>query len=131
VKPGRPVALGHVGAAAFVGLPGNPVAAFACFLRFARPLLLRLAGCVDTTPRLYPVSAAFEHRKRAGRREWLRVRLAPTPDGGLAAETFARQGSGLITSLTQSDGLVELAEEVTEVARGARVPFLPFAEAMA
>jgi molybdopterin molybdotransferase len=131
VKPGRPVALGHVGAATFVGLPGNPVAAFACFLRFARPLLLRLAGCGDTAPRLYPVAAAFEHRKRAGRREWLRARLAPTADGGLAAEKFERQGSGLITGLVQSDGLVELAEDVTEVARGARVPFLPFAEALA
>ena len=131
VKPGRPVALGHVGAAAFVGLPGNPVAAFACFLRFARPLLLRLAGCEDVAPRLYPVSAAFAHRKRAGRREWLRARLAPTADGGLAAEKFERQGSGLISSLVESDGLVELGEEVTEVAFGARVAFLPYAEALA
>jgi len=131
VKPGRPVALGQVGAAVFVGLPGNPVAAFACFLRFVRPLLLRLAGCADVAPRLYPVRAAFEHRKRAGRREWLRARLVRAADGALAAEIFERQGSGLISGLVQSDGLVELDEATTEVVRGATVPYLPYAEAMA
>lgn len=130
VKPGRPVALGQIGAAMFLGLPGNPVAAFACFLRFARPLLLRLAGCEHVAPRLYPVRAAFAHRKRQGRREWLRARLVRSADGGLAAEKFERQGSGLITGLVQSDGLVELAEETTQIQPGETVPFLPYAEAL-
>lgn len=131
VKPGRPVALGQLDGAVFMGLPGNPVAAFACFLRFARPLLLRLAGCEEVAPRLYPVRAAFAHRKRAGRREWLRARLVSDGGGGLAAEKFERQGSGLITGLVQSDGLVELAEETTQVQPGATVPFLPYTEALA
>ena len=130
IKPGRPLALGHVGDAVFVGLPGNPVAVMVCFLRFARPIVLRLGGSVDLTPHLYRVPAGFEHRKKADRREWLRARLAPDENGRMIAVKFARQGSGIISSLVQSDGLVELPEEMTRLSAGELVDFLPFSEVM-
>lgn len=128
IKPGRPLALGQVAGAPFVGLPGNPVAAMVTFVRFARPLLLRLAGGTRVDPRLYRVRADFSHRKKPNRREWVRARLKPGADGTLEAEKFAREGAGILRSLVEADGLVELPEEVTEVAPGAMVEFLPFSE---
>ena len=128
IKPGRPIALGRVGPAAFVGLPGNPVAAMVCFLRFVRPIILRLNGARDLEPPIYRVRADFEYDKKERRREWLRASLVPGPGGELLARKFERQGSGLITSLVLSDGLVELPEELTHLARGSLVDFLPFAE---
>ena len=128
IKPGRPLALGQIGRTPFVGVPGNPVATMVCFLRFCRPLLLRMAGAHDSEPMLYPVHADFSHRKKLDRREWLRARLQRRDDGTLWATPFPRQGSGIVSSLVQSDGLVELGEEVTEVEPGSIVGFLPFNE---
>lgn len=130
IKPGRPIALGQVAGAAFIGLPGNPVAVMVCFLRFARPLLLRLAGAAREEPPTVRVAAGFSHKKKAERREWLRARLHRGLDGSLRADKFPRQGSGLISSLVQSDGLVEIPEDVTHVAEGSMVDFLPFSEVM-
>lgn len=128
VKPGRPVGLGRIGRAAFIGLPGNPVAVMVTYLRFARPLLLGLAGCAETEPRLYPVRAGFSHRKKAGRREWVRASLGSGPDGVPLAAKFPRDGAGILSSMVGSDGLVELDETVTAVTPGDMVDFLPFAE---
>ena len=130
IKPGRPLALGHVGGTAFVGLPGNPVAVMVCFLRFARPIVLRLGGATDLTPAIYRVPAAFDHAKKVDRREWLRARLAPDAAGRVAAHKFERQGSGIITSLVAADGLVELPEQLTALSAGDMVDFLPFAEVL-
>ncbi len=128
IKPGRPLALGQVGNTAFVGLPGNPVAAMICFLRFARPLILGLAGATELEPALYRVTSDFDYEKKAGRREWLRARLE-MPDGGAPrAVLFRPQGSGIIKSLVQSHGLIEIAEDVTRIRAGEPVDFLPFNE---
>ena len=128
IKPGRPLALGQIRGVPFVGLPGNPVAAMVTFLRFARPLVLRLAGCANVDPQLYRVRSGFSHRKKLSRREWVRVRLERGKDGVLEAFKFDREGAGILRSLVESDGLVELPEEMTEIAPGTMVDFLPFAE---
>jgi molybdopterin molybdotransferase len=128
IKPGRPIALGQVGAVPFVGLPGNPVAAMVTFLRFARPMLLRLGGCVHVEPVLYRVRADFDHNKKASRREWVRASLGVAADGALVARKFERQGAGILRSMVDSDGLVELPEEMTSLRAGAMVDFLPFSE---
>ncbi len=128
IKPGRPLALGQVGGAAFVGLPGNPVAATVCFLRFARPLILGLAGATDLDPVLYKVTADFDFEKKAGRREWLRARLERQGNGDPKAVLFRPLGSGIINSLVQTHGLVEVAEDVTRIKAGETVDFLPYDE---
>jgi len=128
IKPGRPVALGQVGATPFIGLPGNPVAMMVTFLRLARPVILRLMGCTDTTPHLFRVLAGFEHKKKRDRREWVRARLAPDGEGRLVARKFPRDGAGILSSMVESDGLVELPEEMTHLAPGTEVDFLPFNE---
>ncbi|MBM3541279.1 MAG: molybdopterin molybdotransferase MoeA, partial [Alphaproteobacteria bacterium] len=128
VKPGRPVGLGQVGRVPFIGLPGNPVAMMVTFMRLARPLLLGMAGATDVEPQLYRVRAGFAHKKKPGRREWLRVRLAPGADGIPVARKFARDGAGILSSLVESQGLVELAEAVEDLDEGALVDYLPFNE---
>jgi molybdopterin molybdotransferase len=128
VKPGRPLAFGRLGRAVFVGLPGNPVAAVVCFLRFARPLLTALGGGRWPEPRTFPVPADFAMRKKAERREYLRARLIPGPDGRTWVQRIEREGSGILTSLTEADGLVEVAEHTTRIERGDLVEFVPFSE---
>jgi len=123
VVPGkRP---GH--AAAFAGLPGNPAAVYVTFVRVVWPLLLRLAGAMPRPPLALPVRATFAYRKRKGRREYVRVMLRRAADGTVEAVKFPRDGAGVITSLTETDGLVELREEETEIAPGATVGFLSYA----
>ena len=128
IRPGRPIALGQVGRVPFIGLPGNPVAVMVTFLRFARPLILRLSGATDVEPARYRVPAAFDYKKKRGRREWLRARLVTGADGALEAEKFARDGAGILSSAVFADGLVELEEDLTFLDRGAMVDFLPFNE---
>jgi molybdopterin molybdotransferase len=131
IKPGRPVAMGVIpgarGGAAFVGLPGNPAAVYVTFARIVRPLLLRLAGAEAAPLVPLPVRSAFAYRKRAGRREYVRVKLARAADGTVEAIKHAQEGAGIITSLTETDGLVELPEDVTTVVPGATVGFLSYA----
>lgn len=125
IKPGRPVAMGVIRGAAFIGLPGNPVAAFVTFAFVVRPLLLALSGAAPEQVRRLPVTLGFDYRKKAGRREYVRVSLSGA-DGKVTAAKFPRDGAGVLTSLTRTDGLVELAEDLTDVRAGTTVPFLPY-----
>lgn len=121
VKPGRPLALGVWEGVPVFGLPGNPVAAMVCALIFARPALAQLAGAEWSVPQGFDVPAAFDKRKKAGRREYLRARMR---DG--RAEVFASEGSGRISGLSWAEGLVELDEEAREVRAGDMVRYIPF-----
>lgn len=139
IKPGRPVAMGVIPAmpsppgarsgdgAAFMGLPGNPVAVFVTFARVVRPLILRLAGAEPAPLIALPVRAAFPYKKRKGRREYVRVKLIRAADGSIEAVKHAQEGAGVLTSLTETDGLVELLDDTTTVAPGATVGFIPYA----
>ncbi|MCG8558541.1 MAG: molybdopterin molybdotransferase MoeA [Hyphomicrobiales bacterium] len=129
VKPGRPMAFGQIGDCVFLGLPGNPVAVFVCFLLYVRPVLVRLSGGHWPEPARFPVQAAFSvPKKKTGRREFWRAFLTRDTDGRLAVEKFARDGSGLISGLCAADGLVEVPEDATEVREGQQVAFIPFTE---
>jgi molybdopterin molybdotransferase len=124
VKPGRPLALGVWAGRPVFGLPGNPVAAFVCTLIFARPALLRLAGAPWTLPRGVTLPAGFAKSKKAGRREYLRARVAE--DGRVGV--FRSEGSGRISGLSWAQGLVELEDGPRAVSPGDPVRYLPFAE---
>jgi molybdopterin molybdotransferase len=128
IRPGRPIALGQIRRVPFIALPGNPVAVMVTFMRFARPAILLMSGCREVEPRMFPVRAAFEFRKKEGRREWLRVRLSRDADGTPVAQKFPREGAGILTSMVESDGLVELPEQLTAVQPGMMVDYLPFSE---
>jgi molybdopterin molybdotransferase len=126
VKPGRPAALGIIDGTPVLGLPGNPVAAVVTFLHLARPLVLRMAGARPDVLARFPACAGFSAKKKVGRREYLRVRLAPGQPLPLATK-FPREGAGLLTSLTECDAFAELPEHVLSVTAGETVQILPFA----
>jgi molybdopterin molybdotransferase len=134
IKPGRPVAMGVIRAgknrAAFVGVPGNPVAAFVTFARVVRPLLLRLAGANPEPLTALPVKLSFPYKKKSGRREYVRVALRPGKRGIVEAVKHPQDGAGVISSLTETDGLAELGEDVTRLEPGATVGFLSYATLM-
>jgi molybdopterin molybdotransferase len=127
IKPGRPVAMGIIGGTPFIGLPGNPVASFVTFVHVVRPTVLALAGAMQRPLVPMPVRAAFAYKKKIARREYVRVNLRKAPDGMLEAAKFPREGAGLLSSLVDTDGLVELGEDITQVQPGQIVGFLSYA----
>lgn len=131
IKPGRPVALGVIRgssghSAAFVGLPGNPVAVFVTFVRVVKVLLRRLSGARPDRLVPLPVRAAFAYRKKKDRREYVRVTLRRAADGEIEAVKHPQDGAGILTSLTETDGLLEFPEDVTTIEAGARIGFLSY-----
>jgi molybdopterin molybdotransferase len=127
IKPGRPVAMGIIGGTPFIGLPGNPVASFVTFVHVVRPTVLALAGATQQHLIPMPVRAAFAYKKKIARREYVRVNLRRDENGVLEAVKFPREGAGLLSSLVDTDGLVELGEEITLVEPGQTVGFLGYA----
>jgi molybdopterin molybdotransferase len=123
IKPGRPVAMGVLDGTPLVGLPGNPVAVFVTFAYIVRPLLAALAG--EAVEPRYPleVRSTFAHRKKRGRREFLRVTLDRDAEGAVRARLYAVEGAGVLSSLTQTDGLVEVPEDVTAIGPGDLLAF--------
>jgi molybdopterin molybdotransferase len=126
IKPGRPIAMGAIAGVPFMGLPGNPVASFVTFAYLARAAVLALAGAAAEPFVPTPARAAFSYRKKAGRREYVRANLKRGLDGALEAVKFPREGAGLLSSLIETDGLIELSETTTQVEHGAMVAFLPY-----
>jgi len=127
IKPGRPVAMGIIDGTPVIGLPGNPVASFVTFAHVVRPTVFALAGASPQTLLPMPLRAAFNYRKKIDRREYVRVSLRTGNDGVLEAVKFPREGAGMLSSLIETDGLVELREQVTDVSPGDVVGFLSYA----
>jgi molybdopterin molybdotransferase len=127
IKPGRPVAMGIIDGTPLIGLPGNPVASFVTFVHVVRPAVLALAGAVQQPLIPMPVRAAFAYKKKIARREYVRVNLRTGDDGAIEAIKFPREGAGLLSSLVETDGLVELGEQLTRVEPGQTVGFLGYA----
>ena len=123
MKPGKPFAYGRIGAAHFMGLPGNPVSSFMTFAVLVRPFLLRLQGVHAVVPQCVAATAHFDWPRADRRREFLRVRHNAA--GGL--ELFAHQGSGVLTSVAWGDGVVDNPAGQT-IAHGDTVRFIPWAE---
>lgn len=122
MKPGKPVAYGHVKDAIFMGLPGNPVSVFVTFLIFARPLILKMQGALNYNNQFSQVIADFDWE--AGKhQEYLRVRLEQTNEG-YVARLFPHQGSGVLSSACWADGLVEALIH-HDIKRGDLVSYLP------
>jgi molybdopterin molybdotransferase len=125
IKPGRPLAMGVIGKAAFAGLPGNPVAVYVTFTQIVRAVIAALSGEAYQKPQFLPVRAGFSHRKKTGRIEFLRVSLVETKDGWVA-QKFPIEGAGIISSLTETTGLVRLPYDMTDFEQGAMLEYLPF-----
>jgi len=123
MKPGRPLAFGRVGRAAFIGLPGNPVSSFVTFLIFVRPFLLRTQGVSNVLPRTIDARADFDWSDPDARREFLRARWNAA--GGL--DLYPTQDSAVLTSTAWADGLVDNPPGHV-IGKGDRVRFLAYSE---
>lgn len=123
MKPGRPLAFGRVGNAAFIGLPGNPVSSFVTFLIFVRPFLLKTQGIAEVTARTIVARADFEWPEPDARREYLRVKW--NARGGL--DLYPTQDSAVLMSTAWADGLVDNPAEHS-IRAGDMVKFMPYSE---
>ena len=114
IKPGKPLAFGHVSETPFFGLPGNPVSTFVTYWILARPWLLAAQGCADCRPAWFHVPAQFDF-SGGSRREYLRVRFERNADGHAGLVKYHNQGSGVLSSVAWATGLaeVEVGQTVT------------------
>ena len=123
MKPGKPLAYGHVHGAAFIGLPGNPVSSFVTFLMMVRPFLLATQGVREVAPAALMLRADFDWPRPDRRREFLRARM--NSQGWV--ELFANQGSAALNSTVWANGLVDIPAGAA-IARGEAVRFLPYGD---
>jgi molybdopterin molybdotransferase len=126
MRPGRPFALGRIGTTTLFGLPGNPVAVMVTFMALVRPALLKMMG---TTHKPLPLLQAHSEefmRKQAGSTECQRGVVSTGPDGRLQVRTTGNQGSGVLSSMVQANGLIVLDHEQGDVAVGDLVSVMMF-----
>ncbi len=126
MRPGRPMAVGRIGSAILFGLPGNPVAVMVTFLAFVRPALLRMMGCSNTQPPLLKARSADPIRKKSGRTEYQRGIVTSCSDGSLQVRITGNQGSGVLSSMVQANGLIVLHHAQGSVAAGDQVDVMMF-----
>jgi molybdopterin molybdotransferase len=128
MKPGRPLAFGRVGHAAFFGLPGNPVSVMVTFYQFVQPALRRMMGetGAELMPLTFRVASASRYRKRPGRTEFQRGILARDAGGGLVVRSTGSQGSGILHSMSVANCFVILPHDSGDVEPGTLVEVQPF-----
>lgn len=155
MRPGRPMAVGRIagvtleaksassqgesstssyqndtnpspGGAVLFGLPGNPVAVMVTFLAFVRPALLRMMGSTHTAPPLLRATCTEALRKKPGRTEYQRGLVTTAADGTLQVRTTGNQGSGVLSSMVQANGLIVLHHGQGNVAVGDTVDVMVF-----
>ncbi len=126
MRPGRPMAVGRLGRSVLFGLPGNPVAVMVTFLAFVRPALLRMMGSTAPTPPLLRAKSLEALRKKPGRTEYQRGTVSTAADGSLQVRTTGNQGSGVLSSMVQGNGLIVLHHAQGNVAIGDEVDVMVF-----
>ena len=130
MRPGRPMAVGRISAESrscvLFGLPGNPVAVMVTFLAFVRPALLKMMGCTAAPAPLLRARCLEAMRKKPGRTEYQRGFVSSAPDGSLQVRTTGNQGSGVLSSMVQGNGLIVLHHGQGNVAPGDEVDVMMF-----
>lgn len=126
MRPGRPMAVGRLGQAVLFGLPGNPVAVMVTFLAFVRPALLRMMGCRPRPQPLLRAHSVEAIRKKPGRTEYQRAVVSSGADGQLQVRITGNQGSGVLSSMVQANGLMVLGHDQGTVRPGDLVDVLMF-----
>ncbi|OIQ94929.1 molybdopterin molybdenumtransferase [mine drainage metagenome] len=130
MRPGRPLAFGQLRSGAhsawLFGLPGNPVAVMVTFYAFVRPALLHAMGAQQRTLPMLRAVSAEPMRKKPGRTEYQRGMLTPLPDGRWQVRAIGNQGSGVLSSMSQADGLIVLHHDQGSAEAGELVDVLLF-----
>jgi len=126
MRPGRPMAVGRLGDCILFGLPGNPVAVMVTFLAFVKPALLQMMGCTPTATPYLRAKSAVALRKKPGRTEYQRGFVRTLADGTLQVEAAGNQGSGVLRSMVEANGLIVLHHQQSNVAKGDEVDVMMF-----
>lgn len=149
MRPGRPMAVGRIsqaksasspiasGASSYqtnsnpngailFGLPGNPVAVMVTFLAFVRPALLQMMGNTAPAPLMLRARSLEPLRKKPGRTEYQRGWVSTAADGSLQVRTTGNQGSGVLRSMAQANGLIVLHHSQGNVTTGDEVDVMMF-----
>ena len=126
MRPGRPMAVGRIGQSVLFGLPGNPVAVMVTFLAFVRPALLRMMGSNAPAPVLLRAKSVEALRKKAGRTEYQRGFVSTAPDGRLQVSAAGNQGSGVLRSMVEANGLIVLHHHQGNIEAGEEVDVMMF-----
>jgi molybdopterin molybdotransferase len=120
MKPGRPLAFGYLGDRPFLGLPGNPVAAYVSFEVFARPVILRQAGHAAWHKPTIRARLAETVDNRGGRQHYIRALVTPGTDLPLVRPT-GEQGSGVLTALIRANALLVVPDGTEQLPEGTLV----------
>ncbi len=126
MRPGRPMAVGRIGQSVLFGLPGNPVAVMVTFLAFVRPALLRMMGSNAPAPVLLRAKSVEALRKKAGRTEYQRGFVSTATDGRLQVSAAGNQGSGVLRSMVEANGLIVLHHHQGNIEAGEEVDVMMF-----
>ena len=126
MRPGRPMAVGRIGTSVLFGLPGNPVAVMVTFMAFVRPALLKMMGCTSLAPPLLKARSLENLRKKPGRTEYQRGIVTGSASGLPVVRTTGNQGSGVLSSMVQANGLIVLPHDQGDLAVGDEVDVMMF-----
>jgi molybdenum cofactor synthesis domain len=126
MKPGRPLAFGRIGKAAFFGLPGNPVSVMVTFYQFVQPALRRMMGEREVRPLRISVPCVSRLKKKPGRMEFQRGILEKNDEGRLVVRSTGDQGSGILSSMSQANAFIVLPSDADRVEPGTLVEVEPF-----
>ena len=125
IKPGRPIAFGKIKGKPFIGLPGNPVAAVVTFIMLVACYLKEFSGNIEQKNNVRLIPSNFSMKKKIGRTEWLRGSIKVI-NNKQYLEKFKTSGSGIISSISQSDGIIEIDEKVAYIRKGTILKFFRF-----
>ena len=112
----------------FIGLPGNPVSVMITFLKIALPTINKLSGFLSPKEKSFIVKTDFDFKKKSGRKEFLRVTISKNLNGQIKIKNYPNSGSGIFSSMVETDGLIELPEKLTYLKKGTKVKFVPYSE---
>lgn len=126
IKPGKPVGVGSVKGTPFLGLPGNPVSALVTFALIGRPLILALSGATPEDLPRFKVPCAFSHVTKGQRRTFIRGRMEMDAGGQAVLVKFRSEGSGILSSLVESTGLIDLGAEERMIEEGELLDYIPY-----
>ena len=128
IKPGRPLAIGKINETIIICLPGNPVSVYLLFGMIIKPFLEFLCSSKMMMPNHYIAKANFSMKKKTERLEWLRVVIDKTIDSETYVNKYLKQGSGIISSISFSDGIIEIPENVNKIEVGDKFKLYLFSE---
>ena len=125
IKPGKPIALGKINNCYVICLPGNPVSVQLLFVMLINPLIKKLSGGNFNLPKSSKIVANFNMQKKTRRMEWLRI-IRKTLNNKNIAIKYPKQGSGMISSITYSDGIIEIDADTSVIKKGDTFDYYDF-----